>query len=337
MKLRTYLFLLLSMMVTTGFAQTRLWITGSAVPGGTQELTKFPVSGSTSSCFKFHGRLLPGDLYIITTEEEKASTYYYAPKLVDSNIVNEGIAWKKTRTKEGSQWAVLFEADNYRFTITTATGGTVAGELFPWWYEAWIVGGCVADNQGVKEGEPGHWQISAGKEMVRSSINPYEWVWLGELKSYNNDEPKRFKINGQYGWGPKVLHPFKQDESILKSSQVCYGGADNKWSIENDGYYLIVTNVFTETIHGEYAQDEETFLSGASSRNDEADGITVNGREVRVSSDVMLTASLIAADGMRVDMQNGTQITLSAPAQGVYIVLLEGEGGRRITRKVAIN
>lgn len=333
--------LIASLFVAISQAQTvnNLWITGSAVPGGTQQLTKFPISGSSSSCFKFSGKLLPGDLYIVTTEEDKASRYYYAPKLVDSNIVNDGIAWKRTRTREGSEWAVLFEADNYRFTIDPATNGTVKGELFAWWYESWLVGGCVADNQGVKEGEPGHWQITAGRAMKQSLNNPYEWLFTGELKNYTaNDEPKRFKINGQYGWGPKVLHPFKQDTRVLDANyqQVCTGGADNKWIIDDDGFYVITTNVFTETIRAEYYKNEHdwTAIEEATAERTVAD-IRVNGRQVNVTSPQMASVSIYATDGKCVAMQSGTSITMLIPQAGTYIIAVETPEGHT-AKKVAV-
>ena len=53
--------------------------------------------------------------------------------------------------------------------------------------------------------------------------------------------------------GPKVLHPFTQDASILNAKQVWYNGSeDYKWVISRDGYYRIRINVFEETIDGEY-------------------------------------------------------------------------------------
>lgn len=336
MKTRIISLLLLCLVANISFGQTRLWITGSAVPGGLQELEKFAIQGSTSSCFKFHGTLLPGDLYIVTTDEPKASRYYYKPKLVDSNIVNDGIAWTKTHTEEGSAWAVLFEASNYRFTIDPATNGTVKGELFPWWYEAILVGGCTADNQGVKEGEPGHWQLASGKFMEQNPNNPYEWTYAGELKSYTaNDEPKRFKIVGQYGWGPKSLQAMKQDAPILTATQVNNGGSDYKWAIGNDGFYFIRLNVFTESIHGEYYKDEEEWTAlaelGASPNQP---SVSINGRSISLLSDRMTTASLYRTDGACVAMQSGTQITLNAPAAGAY--LLHVEGPEPFARKVVI-
>ena len=90
--------------------------------------------------------------------------------------------------------------------------------------------------------------------MEQNWEDPNVFEWTGLLKAYSyNQEPKRFKINGQYGWSPKVLHPFTQDASILTASQVWYNGSeDYKWAINKDGYYHIKINVFEETIEGEY-------------------------------------------------------------------------------------
>lgn len=241
------------------FAQTRLYVRGSAVPSGLQELTRFQTNTSGRYTFKFHGKLLPGDLYITTTNVPRASSYYYAPKLVDTNIVTDKADYAQKRDSIGAEWAVLFEADNYRFTVDTYNK-QVTGELFTRWYEAWICGGCVEDEQGKGiSGQEGHWQITAGKQMEQDSSDPNVFEWTGLLKAYSyNQEPKRFKINGQYGWGPKVLHPFTQDASILTAKQLWYNGSeDYKWIISKDGYYRIKVNVFEETIEGEYLGTEE--------------------------------------------------------------------------------
>ena len=139
-------------------------------------------------------------------------------------------------------------------TVDTYTK-QLTGELFTRWYEAWITGGCVEDEQGKGiSGQEGHWQITSGKQMEQNWEDPNVFEWTGLLKAYSyNQEPKRFKINGQYGWSPKVLHPFTQDASILTASQVWYNGSeDYKWAINKDGYYHIKINVFEETIEGEY-------------------------------------------------------------------------------------
>ena len=240
------------------FAQVRLYVRGSAVPGGVQELTRFSTSTTNRYTFKFHGTLLPGDLYITTTETPRTASRYYAPKLVDTNIVTEKADYAVKLDSTGAEWAVLFGGDNYRFTVDTYNK-QVSGELFTRWYEAWICGGCVEDEQGKGiSGQEGHWQITAGKQMEQSWEDPNVFEWTGLLKAYSyNAEPKRFKINGQYGWGPKVLHPFTQDASILSAKQVWYNGSeDYKWSISRDGYYRITINVFKETIKGEYLGEE---------------------------------------------------------------------------------
>ena len=249
---------LLSVVCSPLSAQTRLYVRGSAVPGGIQELKRFTTNVTNQYTFKFHGKLLPGDLYVTTTNSPRAASRYYAPKLIDTNIVTEKADYVSKNDSIGAEWTVLFEADNYRFTVDTSNK-QLTGELFAPWYEAWICGGCVEDEQGKGiSGQEGHWQITAGKQMEQNWEDRNVFEWTGLLKSYSyNVEPKRFKINGQYGWSPKVLHPFTQDASILTAKQVWYNGSeDYKWAISKDGYYRIRINVFEETIEGEYLGTE---------------------------------------------------------------------------------
>ena len=125
----TILYLLCSLISVSGvFAQTRLYVRGSAVPGGIQQLTKFPTNVSGRNTFKFHGKLLPGNLYITTTNSETPSTYY-APKLVDTDIVTDKADYVQKRDSVGSEWVVLFEADNYRFTVDTYNNNSRANCL----------------------------------------------------------------------------------------------------------------------------------------------------------------------------------------------------------------
>jgi len=178
------------------FAQTRLYIRGSAVPGGMQQLTRFSTKVSGQYTFKFHGKLLPGDLYITTTDSPRAASRYYAPKLVDTNIVTEKADYTQKADSTGAEWAVLFEADNYRFTVDV-TNKQVSGELFAQWYEAWICGGCVEDEQGKGTDQEGHWQIASGKQMEQSwedrnvfdnGSDDYKWRII-------NDGYYRIRIN----------------------------------------------------------------------------------------------------------------------------------------------
>lgn len=327
------LFLLLACLFGTGVQAayvSRLFVRGSAIPGGVQELKGF----NSKTSFKYHGKLLPGTFVITTSEQPRSGARYYKPAQFDSNVVNDGISYTSTTDSTVAAWNVLFEADNYRFTVTptSSTAGSMKGELFTWWYEAWICGGCVEDNQTPGAG---NWQISCGKAMEQSSLNPYEWTWTGELRNYtSNTEPKRFKINGQYGWSPKVLHPFKQDESILTTKEVWYNGtSDYKWSIAQDGYYRITVNVFEETISGEYLG---TDADGVGSLEPEADvSLDVRGRTVRVGSSQVMSVFLFNADGQQAAAANGSEVTLQAPQAGVYI-LHATNGKENFTRKISI-
>lgn len=316
-------------------AQSRLYVRGSAVPGGVQQLTRFSTSTSGKYTFKFHGKLLPGNLYITTTDTPKSTSRYYAPNLVDANIVNEGTSYTSKTDSLGSEWAVLLEADNYRFTVDV-TKKQVYGELFSRWYEAWICGGCVEDEQGKNvSGQDRQWQISSGKQMEQSWDDPHVFEWTGLLKNYSyNVEPKRFKINGQYGWSPKVLHPFAQDASILTAKQVWYNGSeDYKWSIVRDGYYRIKINVFLETIEAEYLGAE---LPDGIRLTPEVDAdINISGRQIAFRSAEPMTVRLFSVDGNQHCAASGTDVTLTAPSAGIY-VLTATNGRQGISRKIII-
>ena len=298
------------------------YVTGSAVPDG----KVIPLEKWDDGSHKFHGTLVPGELYIINTPEIGSLTQYFAPQQVNSNIVCNGIRALSRRSSEDAAWAVLFEADNYRFTITPSL--VVTGEIFTWWYEAWIVGGCTEDGQG-------NWKLTAGKQMVQSPDDPYEWTWVGELKAYSsNEEPRRFKILGQYDWGPKHLHPYKQDASILTAEKVIYNNSnDYKWTIEQDGYYRIRCNVFLETISGEYLGVNPPSDIGEEYAS--ATSVRAFGRTVSVQSCEPVTVKLLSLSGQIVATAQGTDVSLQVPASGIYMVRADGRF-THFTRKVAV-
>ena len=202
---------------------------------------------------------------------------------------------------------------------------TVRGELFEWWYEAWIVGGCVAPDQSEK------WLLEKAEPMYQSIYDPYVWTWRGLLKNYSgNMESKRFKILGQYGWDPMSLHPFTQDASVLDATQVAYNYShDYKWNLAQNGYYSSTVNVFLETITATYLGTQQP--DGVSSANASEPQIYASGRQVRVVSDRLLTATLFTLDGRQLLTESGTDLRLTAPSPGVYIVKTD-----QVTRKVVV-
>ena len=158
---------------------------------------------------------------------------------------------------------------------------------------------------------------------------------MGELKTYSaNVEPKRFKINGQYGWSPKVLHPYIPDASILKASKVMYNyDKDYKWTIGEDGYYRITIDLFHETIKGEYFGAEPP--TGFGQMLEDASRITVSGRSVHVQGFEVATVRLIGAGGQLCDVREGTDVWLTAPARGIYVVSVESQHAS-FTKKVVV-
>lgn len=303
-----FAFLLLLGWGGEGQAQT-LYAVGSAVPSGVQKLEKFP-----DGTQHFHGALQPGNLFIINSSVPRASSLYYAPKYEDQNIVNSGTPYTTVRgDSTQSAWKVLFAADNYRFTVNT-TDKTQKGELFEWWYEAWIVGGCTADGQGSD------WLLEKGQPMSQSPDDPYVWTWIGELRNYKgNTQSNRFKIVGQYGWDPKHIHPFLQDSPILEATHFAYNSShDYKWNLGKDGYYTITINVFLETINAIYHGTEAP--AGVETASSAQPRISASDRQVRVVWDQLTTATVYTTDGRQVAQESGTNITIPVTHPGVYVV-----------------
>lgn len=216
---------------------TELWITGSAVPDGVQKLTAFP-----DGKYKYAGTLMEGEVKVMTTETPQAGTYYLAPDRVDSYVVNHGLPYSLTNNANKDGWQVTFDEDRYRFTVDTRSK-TLTGELFIPWNELFIVGGCLSC------GWEGHYFLP----FTRVEGEMCTYTWTGEMREHSEFvEPRRFKITGQNAWEPKSLHPFVQDQNIMTSSQVCTGGPDNKWNLDQPGIYTIRVDVFRETINASY-------------------------------------------------------------------------------------
>ncbi|MBP5322296.1 MAG: DUF5110 domain-containing protein [Bacteroidaceae bacterium] len=235
--------------VTTG-----LWITGTAVPGGTQQLELYP-----DGTYRFHGTLLAGTLRIINTPQEQSSTRYIASRYVNTSVTTEGETYTRSTTSAAdAEWVVPFSEDRYRFTVNTKRN-TFYGELFIPFGELYIIGGCMAENQADK------WHIENAQPFTRSESNPNVWYWTGHLRNIpGNIESRRFKLVAQKDWGPRALHPFTQDEPLISSTRASEVSDDNKWAVTKDGWYTLTVDMFRETIHADYLGSDYEIPSSAS-------------------------------------------------------------------------
>jgi len=228
----------------TSWAQQfeQLWATGSAVPNGTQQLVKRP-----DGMFRFAGSLNAGELKIMTTAEyEQGTTQFLKPQFVDSYLINNGLSYSVTSDASQPGWVVSFQEDTYRFLIDP-NSRRLTGELMLPWNEVLIAGSAFRGGSDRVE-----WKRDNMLPFVRDHENPYVFTWEGELGIYNNVvEPGRFKLEGQMTWGPRELHPYVQDESLLECTQMRTGGDDTKWKVSQQGTYRITVDLFNETFHAE--------------------------------------------------------------------------------------
>lgn len=309
------------MLALSANAQSELWITGSAVPGGVQKLEK-----RQDNTFKFAGSLNRGILKIITTEEIGKSTQYLSPRLEDAYIVNNGEGYTTTSDSTRRGWVVPFQEDFFRFTVDPSQN-TLTGELFVPWKEMFIAGGAV---------ECG-WNSFQMLEMTQDDNDPCVWTWTGELRNRTeNEEPKRFKLLGQDNWDPKSLHPYVQDESALKSTQLKTGGADNKWSIEDDGIYRITVNVFRETFKAEYlGNNSRPSVTNVESAATGGISITTDGRSLHAKCGARMKVEIFSPDGTVLAKASGKTVSHDFTTPGVYIVKASTKHNT-VSRKVVI-
>ena len=244
MERKTYRWLQLSLLLlgywfyfSPAVAQT-LWMTGSAVPGGVQQLTATPDGG-----FKYTGALQAGELRLQTTKKAGRDTRYLVPLLTDASIANKGLGYKETTDAEAAAWQVPVSEDHYRFTVNPHVR-VLRGEIVYPWGELFIAGGAT---------EVG-WKCEGKMLLMKQSLdNPYVWTWEGELKRHPEvEEPASFKFQGQDRWHPKALHPYRQDADILTDGMLRTGGDDTKWTLSKDGRYRITVDIFKETINAEF-------------------------------------------------------------------------------------
>ena len=225
-------------LLTSLHAQQGLWATGSAVPGGTQQLTVRP-----DGLFRFAGPLNEGELKVMTTPTyEQGVTQFLKPQLVDSYLINYGLSYTLTSDESQPGWVVSFAEDNYRFLVDTGSR-KLTGELVYPWNELLIAGSAF---EGGSDGT--EWKRDNMLPFTRDHENPYVFTWTGELGDFGGVEPGRFKLEGQMTWGPRELHPFTQDEDILDAGNARTGGDDTKWHVSQPGTYTITVDLFNETV-----------------------------------------------------------------------------------------
>ncbi len=214
-----------------------LWISGSAVPGGSVKLESLG-----DNTYKLATALKAGEVKLQTTEKLTADTRFLVPVEADASLVNYGIAWRLESDPKAAGWQVLFPEDHYRITVDVNTS-TLKGELVAPWNELFIGGGATKNG----------WDNKHMQAFAQDSKNPYVWTWTGLL--CRNDqyvEPTLYKIEGQLMWGPKQIHPLTQGEDILTSTRFRNGGEDTRWSVKRDGRYKITINLLQQTVKAEY-------------------------------------------------------------------------------------
>ena len=221
---------------------TDLWITGTAVPDKIAKLTEDPML--IAGCFRYHGKLQPGEFKIINTPDIQANTRYYVPASEDVNAV--GASTIQITDKADTQgWNVTVADDNYKIKMN-AMNNTLDGKIFVARDDLFIVGGVTDVG----------WDSGKAIRMKKDVNNPNVFVFTGILKEgkLGNDR-NMFKLLGQTDWGPVSFHSRMQGEPLLGSEHIYENlPGDHKWAIDltKQGSYTIKVDLLEETISATY-------------------------------------------------------------------------------------
>ena len=228
---------------------TTLWITGSAVPGGTEILTEDP--SQIAGYFRYHGALQSGEFKIMNTPTIQPNTRFYVPVTQYANAVGYN-SMEPTSDAEAMGWQVTIPDDYYKIQISTKQQA-LFGEIFVAREELYIVGGAT---------EAG-WDSGNAIKLKKDENNPNLFIFSGILQSaVTGGDRNMFKFLGQNDWGPVSFHCATQGESILDSKYIYQNlSGDHKWAIDlsKQGYYVIKVDLFQETIDATYT---DSYLYG---------------------------------------------------------------------------
>ncbi|MFV0536392.1 MAG: TIM-barrel domain-containing protein, partial [Dysgonomonas sp.] len=231
---------------------SKLWITGSAIPGNIAVLTEDPTQ--VAGYFRYHGKLQAGEFKIINTSAIQTGTKFYVPTVEETNVVGTG-SMQATSSASTAGWKVTIP-DNYYKIKVDAIANTLSAEIFNSREDVFIVGGAT---------EAG-WDSGKSIRMKKDLNNPNLFVFSGILKeSTSGDDRNMFKLLGQSNWDPISFHPKTQKEALLGSKYIFQNlSGDYKWAIDQakQGSYVIKVDLLEETITAEHSNLVALYVNG---------------------------------------------------------------------------
>lgn len=292
---------------------TELWITGSAVPGGTLKMENYP------SLFKYFGTLNAGEVKFMTTATAQEGTTRYLVPSTAGSVVGNKLAATYTTDASTAGWTVATAADNFRIT-TDAINSTVTGEQFTLWEHLYIIGAAVSTG----------WATATAPEMTQDATDKNIYTWSGELKAASGGS-KDFKFLGQRSFTGNSLHPYIADQNILDAKYVVTNPtSDYKWKIGDDGNYSIKIDLFRETISATYSVSV-----GISEKTADIKIVGHNGSISVLGGSVAASVSVYNACGVQVaSARNVNGEVVSGLAHGLYIVEVNAPHATKVQKIV---
>ncbi len=312
---------------------TDLWVAGSAIKGG----SVVRLTGADANSFSYTGRLVSGELKLMTTEVPGADTKYFVPLYANTNI-NGQSAFKVVSEANAPGWNVT--SSNLQYTVNFNVANLqVSSSFITSKNEFYLVGGAT-DAQ---------WDLSKMPQFKKDENDPYIFTLETSLKVNSTNEGNRFKIMGQRSWAGFSLHPDAQDKEALETNNYkeysAPASTDTKWTVnpQKQGRYKLTINTLENKLLAQYLGTSQL---KSSTGNNEVVGTAFKvfaqngGVYVHVEmSEVPVTAELFSSSGTLVDKKKSdvTDFVIGTNlAKGVYVVKITGHEGTVYTQKILI-
>jgi len=303
---------------------TKLWITGSAIPGNTAVLLEDP--SQTPGYFRYFGELKAGEFRIMNTPTIQSNTVFYTPSSEVVNAVgSSSIFASHNSSLQG--WNVTIPDNNYKLKIN-AVGKSLQGEIFRTRQELFIVGGATQVG----------WNAGQAIRLENDKENPNLFVFTGMLKeATSGDDRNMFKFLGQNDWGPVSFHAKTQNASILEAKYLYENlPGDHKWAIDSQkpGIYVIKVDLLKETIQAKYTDSYlyAVYINGVEWKNlNEAYPLNCDNQNTPLKIEIVPLAGNSVDIGTTVDFK-----ALNPGLNTLNFTIISSDGAKKQTYKLKV-
>ncbi len=299
-----------------------IWITGTAIPGGTAKLTIDSIDNTFN--YNYNGSLLTGEFKFSTTQNAEPTTKYYIPSTTTGAIAS-GTLVNHTFNSNSSGWSVNNNYNLFNIKLN-AMVNKYHGNVFNVEH-VYIIGGATTAG----------WNTANAIELTRGQGSDSTiFTFDGNLTvSPTGNDTDKFKFLLQKNNGPFSLHPKTDNELVTVSEFFTTNNTnDCKWTIDHQkqGRYVIKLDVLQQTINTTFYPTNSIFTPQLTNVqvNSTSGLININNKTKSV-----VNVTVFTVDGKKITTKNVIDKMQTTVNTGIYIIQISN-GHEFLTKKLYV-